>query len=183
MLGFTLSKGAIVMSNIWCAKFITPNSSAHGLVNLQVDHARREKVSLADEILARKIFGRKQCSGSEGARVWLWEAVNIQIFRSSNLPDSLSSVCPGRNLADGMLWLAIASILTVFNISPEVDEDGEPVLPDVTKYTSGVMRYVFLFSPRHLNVHVFFSNSTTSRPEDFRCSITPRSPATTDLIR
>lgn len=49
-------------------------------------------------------------------------------------------MCPGRNLAEGTLWLAIASILAAFNITPELDKAGLPIIPDA-EYTSGVMRY------------------------------------------
>lgn len=51
-------------------------------------------------------------------------------------------MCPGRNLAEGTLWLGIASILAAFNITPELDKAGVPILPDA-EYTSGVMRYIF----------------------------------------
>lgn len=51
-------------------------------------------------------------------------------------------MCPGRNLAEGTLWLGIASILAAFNITPELDKAGVPILPDA-EYTSGVMRYAF----------------------------------------
>ncbi|KZS90971.1 cytochrome P450 [Sistotremastrum niveocremeum HHB9708] len=40
-------------------------------------------------------------------------------------------ICPGRHFATSWLWLAIATILTVFDISPEVDAAGNDMLPDL----------------------------------------------------
>ncbi|KAJ8495923.1 hypothetical protein ONZ45_g12652 [Pleurotus djamor] len=68
--------------------------------------------------------------------------------------------CPGRHLAESLLWLCIANILTVFDISPETDETGKPCFP-VVDFTSGVM----------------------SRPLPFQCRILSRSQAYTDLIQ
>ncbi|KAJ8501509.1 hypothetical protein ONZ45_g12126 [Pleurotus djamor] len=68
-------------------------------------------------------------------------------------------VCPGRHLAESLLWLSLASILTVFDILPAVDESGSPQLPTVD-FTSGVM----------------------SRPLPFRCQIVPRSKDSLSLI-
>ncbi|KAL1936980.1 hypothetical protein VTO73DRAFT_2440 [Trametes versicolor] len=36
-------------------------------------------------------------------------------------------ICPGRHLADASLFLACASILYAFNISPPLDDDGSPI--------------------------------------------------------
>ncbi|KAF8996838.1 cytochrome P450 [Cyathus striatus] len=61
-------------------------------------------------------------------------------------------VCPGRYLADQIIWLSIACLLAGFTISPEKDEKGRQVIPPY-EYTTGLM----------------------SRPKDFECSIAPRS--------
>jgi hypothetical protein len=50
------------------------------------------------------------------------------------------SSCPGRNLAEATVWLAVVSILAVFNITPDLDEHGKEI-PIAIEYTSGVMRY------------------------------------------
>lgn len=39
-------------------------------------------------------------------------------------------VCPGRYLAYDMIWLAIASMLSVFDITRARGEDGAPITPD-----------------------------------------------------
>ncbi|KAF8885538.1 cytochrome P450 [Gymnopilus junonius] len=38
-------------------------------------------------------------------------------------------ICPGRHLAESGVWIAIASMLAAFRISPVKAEDGTPVLP------------------------------------------------------
>ncbi|KAF8988609.1 cytochrome P450 [Cyathus striatus] len=60
--------------------------------------------------------------------------------------------CPGRYLADQIIWLSIASLLAAFTISPEKDKEGRRFIPPYD-YTTGVM----------------------SRPKDFECCIVPRS--------
>ena len=36
-------------------------------------------------------------------------------------------ICPGRYLADAIMFLYIASILYTFNVTPPVDENGNPI--------------------------------------------------------
>ncbi|KAL0952770.1 hypothetical protein HGRIS_006998 [Hohenbuehelia grisea] len=61
-------------------------------------------------------------------------------------------ICPGRYVADATVWLAIAAILTTFDIGPGVDEAGNAVAVADDDYTDGVI------------VH----------PKPFRSSLTPR---------
>jgi hypothetical protein len=35
--------------------------------------------------------------------------------------------CPGRYMADAQVWISIACILSVFDISPSLDADGHPI--------------------------------------------------------
>ncbi|KAJ7626299.1 cytochrome P450 [Mycena polygramma] len=67
--------------------------------------------------------------------------------------------CPGVHLADASMWLLFASILMFFDISAPV-EDGNPVLP------SGK-----------------FLDGSISRPEPFKCTITPRKGAAEAIHR
>ncbi|KAF8156552.1 cytochrome P450, partial [Crassisporium funariophilum] len=60
-------------------------------------------------------------------------------------------LCPGRHLADSSLWIAIASILAAFNISPTLASDGTPIIPP-EEFVSGI----------------------TSHPRPFQCRIVPR---------
>ncbi|KAI0932004.1 hypothetical protein AcV5_004645 [Taiwanofungus camphoratus] len=68
-------------------------------------------------------------------------------------------VCPGRWLAIDSIWIAVASVAAVFNISKALDEKGRPIEPDV-QYTSTML----------------------SRPNPFKCRIVPRSQAAAALI-
>ncbi|KAF8173756.1 cytochrome P450 [Mycena galopus ATCC 62051] len=85
---------------------------------------------------------------------------------ADDTPDPLSyafgfsrRACPGRLLAENSVFIFIASILTVFNISPEVDSAGNE-MPLHPKFQTGLM----------------------SHPEPFKCQIVVRSEATKTLL-
>ncbi|KAF9479499.1 cytochrome P450 [Pholiota conissans] len=69
-------------------------------------------------------------------------------------------ICPGSHIATSVLWLTAASILSTFNISKAVDENGMPIEPNV-EYKSGLICH----------------------PYPFKCSIKPRSKEAEALIR
>lgn len=69
-------------------------------------------------------------------------------------------ICAGRHLSNGSLFLAIASILHTFNISPILDDNGEPFDPLVS-----------------------MSTSVISVPDSVPCTLTPRSSKAERLIR
>ncbi|KAF5376657.1 hypothetical protein D9615_007836 [Tricholomella constricta] len=51
-------------------------------------------------------------------------------------------ICPGRYLADANLWIAMASILATFTMSPFIAEDGIKLIPEATiPFVSGLTRY------------------------------------------
>jgi cytochrome P450 len=50
-------------------------------------------------------------------------------------------ICPGRHLADSMLFLACASVLSTFNLLQKQDEQGKKIVPDV-KYSGIIITYV-----------------------------------------
>jgi len=66
-------------------------------------------------------------------------------------------VCPGRHFVDSVLFIVIASLLSVFNIEKDKGTDGSP---DMFSYTG----------------------SGISRPSPFRCSIIPRDKRAEELI-
>ncbi|KAF7339403.1 hypothetical protein MSAN_02154200 [Mycena sanguinolenta] len=68
-------------------------------------------------------------------------------------------LCPGKFLALDTLWIVVATILTVYNISKEVDETGQVKEPCAE------------FTPHSL-----------SHPGPFTCTISPRSPTARQLI-
>jgi len=70
-------------------------------------------------------------------------------------------VCPGRHLADASLWIAMATLLAVFNISKPVDENGNVVEPDLEP-----------------DLHFGFLHSRA-----YRAQIKPRSSAALELLQ
>ncbi|PPR02813.1 hypothetical protein CVT26_009599 [Gymnopilus dilepis] len=56
-------------------------------------------------------------------------------------------ICPGRHLADANVWIAIASILAAFTISPVKAADGTPIIPE-EEFLSGITRQVGLIRCR-----------------------------------
>ncbi|KAJ3485898.1 hypothetical protein NLI96_g4619 [Meripilus lineatus] len=69
-------------------------------------------------------------------------------------------ICPGRWLAQSEMWIAIASILSVFDIKPIQNNQGEDVLP-----------------PPEFHV------SLTSHPKPFQCRVLPRSDKAKTVLR
>ncbi|KIJ39742.1 hypothetical protein M422DRAFT_32557 [Sphaerobolus stellatus SS14] len=68
-------------------------------------------------------------------------------------------VCPGRYMAENSLFIAVASILQNFDITPTRDSSGKEVMPEY-EWTSG-----------------FFSS-----PTDYQCTIKPRSKVAEERI-
>ncbi|KAI0060062.1 cytochrome P450 [Artomyces pyxidatus] len=68
-------------------------------------------------------------------------------------------VCPGQHMARTSVWIAVASVLAAFDISPAVDEYGREIKAE-ENYASGIVSY----------------------PAPFPCRITPRSPLARELI-
>jgi len=57
-------------------------------------------------------------------------------------------ICPGKHFALRMVYLAIACVLSVFDISPVLDDDGTPRLPKI-EFDNATVRYVFLEPSTH----------------------------------
>ncbi|RPD62682.1 CyP450 monooxygenase [Lentinus tigrinus ALCF2SS1-7] len=68
-------------------------------------------------------------------------------------------VCPGRHFADASLFINIAMVLHVFDITPPLDENGNPI-----------------------QIEMHMANRLVSHPMDVRCTITPRSEKARELI-
>ena len=49
-------------------------------------------------------------------------------------------ICPGRQLADQTLWLAIVTVLAVLDIRKARNESGEEIIPEAA-FVSGGIRY------------------------------------------
>jgi len=89
-------------------------------------------------------------------------------FIENNLPDPADSgvfgfgrrACAGKSMALDTIWIAIASILSVYNIIKSVDDNGNIITPEV-KLKPG----------------------TVCHPAPFKCRIEPRSRAALALIQ
>ncbi|KAF9531309.1 cytochrome P450 [Crepidotus variabilis] len=68
-------------------------------------------------------------------------------------------ICPGKHIAISMLWITVASILSVYEITPEEDETGNPVSPSQEYIPSMILH-----------------------PAPFKCKIKPRSREAERLI-
>ncbi|KAJ7251362.1 hypothetical protein C8J57DRAFT_1353142, partial [Mycena rebaudengoi] len=66
-------------------------------------------------------------------------------------------------MAQSTLWITVASLLAVFNITKAIGKDGQILEPSY-EYHSAIVAYVLM-------------------PFPFKCSIKPRSKAAADLIR
>ncbi|KAJ7251375.1 cytochrome P450 [Mycena rebaudengoi] len=54
-------------------------------------------------------------------------------------------VCPGRHMAQSTLWITVASLLAVFNITKAIGKDGKILEPSY-EYHSAIVSYVFKLS-------------------------------------
>lgn len=68
-------------------------------------------------------------------------------------------ICPGRSLARNSFFIMAASVLHSYDITPALDEDGNPI-----------------------HVEPTMSSATISFPSPFPCTIKPRSEVAEDLI-
>ncbi|KAF8512711.1 cytochrome P450 [Gautieria morchelliformis] len=68
-------------------------------------------------------------------------------------------ICPGRHMAESSIFMAVASILSVFNITPSKDSGGNDI-----------------------PVQAAFETGFISGPVSFECTVSPRSDAATRLI-
>jgi hypothetical protein len=88
-----------------------------------------------------------------------------------------NSACAGKSMADASVWIAIASILSVFQIGKAKDTAGNTIdVPD--EYIDGLVTSV----PKFCVFVPFFSHLIVSAPVPFQCSILPRSEAASHLI-
>ncbi|EGO22751.1 hypothetical protein SERLADRAFT_371048 [Serpula lacrymans var. lacrymans S7.9] len=69
-------------------------------------------------------------------------------------------ICPGRFMADAQLWISVACLLTVFDISPGFDENGRPIKTEAA-----------------------FESGMICHPKPFGFTITPRSESAKAIIK
>ncbi|KAJ7582535.1 cytochrome P450 [Mycena floridula] len=60
-------------------------------------------------------------------------------------------ICPGKDLAENSLFISMAMLLAIFNLSKAIDEDGKEITPEVAMDQAFIRRmapFKFLISPR-----------------------------------
>jgi hypothetical protein len=87
-------------------------------------------------------------------------------------------VCPGRYLSDNSLFITVASVLSVFDISPALGEDGKPVELQAL-FDGDFFSYVVYLA---WSTKVADTRPSNSRPVPFRASIQPRCREASELI-
>ncbi|KAF9445841.1 cytochrome P450 [Macrolepiota fuliginosa MF-IS2] len=91
-----------------------------------------------------------------------------QLRQDKNIPDPEivatfgfgRRICPGMNVGLTGFWLAAVSIISCFNVSPQLNESGEPDVPKIE-----------------------YLGKELIHPEPFKCRIKPRSKQATSLIQ
>lgn len=97
------------------------------------------------------------------------------------LSDSVSRICPGKELADSSLFIAIAMSVAVFDICKLKDKFGNDVEP-LHEYVSGLIRFAadFIYDFYYLSFWAYYDYS---RPKPFECVVKPRSEKAIGLIQ
>ena len=62
-------------------------------------------------------------------------------------------ICPGKQLALRIVYLVVACVLSVFDIGPVLDADGNPRMPKI-EFGGTVVRYVFLEPLIHVVAYI-----------------------------
>ena len=53
----------------------------------------------------------------------------------------VNRICPGRYMAEATLWISIAVLLSVFDLSSAVDENGKPIDVKLEYDSNFIVRY------------------------------------------
>lgn len=85
------------------------------------------------------------------------------------------------HFADNAIFIAVAMILYVFDISKARDENGREIIPEV-EY-DGFIRYRLFVNIHCIGLKSLFFDGFHSHPRPFKCSIKPRSKEAEELIR
>jgi len=89
-------------------------------------------------------------------------------YNDKNVPDPIDygvfgygrRSCSGKNMAVDTVWIAMATILSMYDISAPIDENGKPVVPELK-----------------------FRRTTIKHIAPFNCFFKPRSPSAAALVR
>lgn len=125
--GYLIPKNAGVVNNVWA---INMDPTRHPEPRrFDPDRYRDDFQGLADSAANPDASKRDQFTFGAGRRI-----------------------CPGMHVAERSLFLGVSRMLWAFDITPAVDADGKPIIPDPEKLTQGFV----------------------CQPEEFPVSITPR---------
>ena len=91
-------------------------------------------------------------------------------------------ICPGRHFALRTVYLVVVCVLSVFNVSPALDEDGNPQMPKV-EFDSLLVRYVFVVISIHAVRMLTIVRRYIRDPKPFKCTIKPRSDDAIKLVK
>jgi hypothetical protein len=109
----------------------------------------------------------------------------VRDYRSIPLPllsGTLATprICPGRHFALRTVYIIVACVLTVFDIEPALDEDGNLQLPKV-EFDCTLIRYVLLLVL--VVVMLTVAQRYIRTPKPFKCAIRPRSDDAVKLVK
>lgn len=128
-MGYDLPAGAIVMGNSW---FVNPPVPPFMMV---VSPALYCRAILHDE----KTYPQPN-------RFWPERFLSEDGTLNADVPDPMQAafgfgrrICPGRHLAVDSVWITVASVLSVFEVTAPLDELGNPIRPN-EEYTTGLLR-------------------------------------------
>ena len=140
--GYLIPAGSVVLGNCWCdSNFFLSFSSAHAYPDDPLRAILHDETMFPDPDAFKP---ERFLDASGGA--------------TSDYPDAAFGfgrrVCPGRFMAHAAVWLAIVSVLSTFDISKAVDEDGNEIVP-AGEFIDGLIMWVLC--------PVFTSASSRSR--------------------
>jgi len=145
--GMSIPEGTMVIANIW-------------QMMMDESYFPRPDTFLPDRFLGKEHRQGNKVSSEDG------EGEGTSGHSADNPSEIVFGfgrrVCPGRFFAEASLWLAIANVLAVFDILPELDGAS-------TAQTEGISAEMF-------------TSGVTSRPKPFKCRIVPRSAKHASLI-
>lgn len=114
--GYLIPAGSIVLGNYWCDPWVLSLSSIQAYVDDPLRAILHDESVFPDP----NVFKPERFLDASGGA-------------TSDFPDAAFGfgrrICPGRFMARAMVWLTVVSILTTFDISKAVDEDGNEIVP------------------------------------------------------
>lgn len=169
---YDIPAGCMIIPNIWSVTHAFREHPFHQRPPLQGDVTRHKILPRSRRVYPRapsrnRHKGERRLHSAKQLRVRVWSQVSstrelhalsaLDGVRNTMLTHVILSpvhvvwtrVCPGKALADASIWLAIASIIALFDILKPVDDAGAEYTPPAT-FISAFSRSVF----RRYNDHM-----------------------------